>query len=80
MYTSLNVCRSYLYSVARSCDAGYVSRKDCAAVILYLAECATKTALDAIQILGNVTYIILILDIKKNLSIVNVSSKCTPFF
>ncbi|XP_012149398.2 isovaleryl-CoA dehydrogenase, mitochondrial [Megachile rotundata] len=52
MYTYLNACRSYLYSVARSCDAGHVNRKDCAAVILYIAECATKAALDAIQILG----------------------------
>lgn len=52
MYTHLNACRSYLYSVARSCDAGYINRKDCAAVILYIAECATKAALDAIQILG----------------------------
>ncbi|KAK9299315.1 hypothetical protein QLX08_007662 [Tetragonisca angustula] len=57
MYTSLNVCRSYLYSIARSCDAGHVSKKDCAAVILHLAECATKTALDSIQILGGNGYI-----------------------
>lgn len=57
MYTSLSACRSYLYSVARSCDAGYINRKDCAAVILYIAECATKAALDAIQILGGNGYI-----------------------
>lgn len=53
MYTSLSACRSYLYAVAKSCDEGRVNRKDCAAVILYIAECATKTALNAIQILGN---------------------------
>lgn len=52
MYTSLNSSRSYLYSVARACDAGYVNRKDCAGVILYCAEQATKVALDAVQILG----------------------------
>lgn len=57
MYTSLSACRSYLYSVVRSCDAGYINRKDCAAVILYIAECATKAALDAIQILGGNGYI-----------------------
>ena len=53
MYTKLCASRSYLYSVAKACDAGHVSRKDCAAVILYCAENATKLALDAIQILGN---------------------------
>ncbi|XP_034950686.1 isovaleryl-CoA dehydrogenase, mitochondrial [Chelonus insularis] len=57
MYTSLSVSRSYLYSVARACDAGHVNRKDCAAVILYCAENATKAALDAIQILGGNGYI-----------------------
>ncbi|KAK2585436.1 hypothetical protein KPH14_010102 [Odynerus spinipes] len=57
MYTKLNASRSYLYSVARSCDAGHVNRKDCAAVILYCAENATKAALDAIQILGGNGYI-----------------------
>ncbi|XP_031841244.1 isovaleryl-CoA dehydrogenase, mitochondrial [Nomia melanderi] len=57
MYTSLSACRSYLYTVARSCDAGYTNRKDCAAVILHISEYATKAALDAIQILGGNGYI-----------------------
>ncbi|XP_014613684.1 PREDICTED: isovaleryl-CoA dehydrogenase, mitochondrial [Polistes canadensis] len=57
MYTTLNASRSYLYSVARSCDTGHVNRKDCAAVILYCAENATKAALDAIQILGGNGYV-----------------------
>ncbi|XP_076247204.1 isovaleryl-CoA dehydrogenase, mitochondrial [Calliopsis andreniformis] len=57
MYTALSACRSYLYSVARSCDKGHVNRKDCAAVILYNAENATNAALDAIQILGGNGYI-----------------------
>lgn len=67
MYTNLSACRSYLYSVARSCDAGYINRKDCAAVILYIAECATNVALDAIQILGK----LFIFD--KNLLLLNIS-------
>ncbi|XP_047351685.1 isovaleryl-CoA dehydrogenase, mitochondrial [Vespa velutina] len=57
MYTTLSASRSYLYSIARSCDAGHVNRKDCAAVVLYCAENATKAALDAIQILGGNGYI-----------------------
>lgn len=57
MYTSLSACRSYLYSVARSAEAGVRSSKDCAGVILYCAERATQVALDAIQILGGNGYI-----------------------
>ncbi|XP_068721067.1 isovaleryl-CoA dehydrogenase, mitochondrial-like [Montipora capricornis] len=57
MYTRLSACRSYVYSVARSCDAGHVNTKDCAGVILYAAENATQVALDAIQILGGNGYI-----------------------
>ncbi|XP_073951672.1 isovaleryl-CoA dehydrogenase, mitochondrial [Choristoneura fumiferana] len=57
MYTTLSACRAYLYSVARACDDGHVSSKDCAGVILYCAEKATKIALDAIQILGGNGYI-----------------------
>jgi isovaleryl-CoA dehydrogenase len=57
MYTTLNASRSYLYSVARAADNGFVSNKDCAGVILYTAEKATQVALDAIQILGGNGYI-----------------------
>ncbi|XP_001624080.2 isovaleryl-CoA dehydrogenase, mitochondrial [Nematostella vectensis] len=57
MYTRLNACRSYLYTVARACDAGHISNKDCAAIILYTAENATQVALDAIQCLGGNGYI-----------------------
>lgn len=57
MYTTLNACRSYLYSVAKAADAGHVSAKDCAGVILYLAEKSTQMALDAIQVLGGNGYI-----------------------
>jgi len=57
MYTKLNVTRSYVYNVARALDNGETVPKDCAAVILYSAEEATKLALDAIQILGGNGYI-----------------------
>jgi isovaleryl-CoA dehydrogenase len=57
MYTTLNACRAYLYTVAQSCDRGEATRKDAAGVILYCAEAATKMALDAIQILGGNGYI-----------------------
>ena len=52
MYTTAAATRSFVYATARAADAGRASRKDCAAVILYAAEGATRMALDAIQILG----------------------------
>ena len=57
MYTRLNSCRSYLYSLARAADEGHFSSRDCAAVILLSAENATQSALDAIQCLGGNGYI-----------------------
>ncbi len=57
MYTTLNACRAYLYTVAQACDRGESTRKDAAGVILYCAEAATKMALEAIQILGGNGYI-----------------------
>lgn len=57
MYTELNVCRSYLYTVAAACDRGETSRKDAAGAILYCSDKATKMALEAIQILGGNGYI-----------------------
>ncbi|CAI5696469.1 isovaleryl-CoA dehydrogenase, mitochondrial [Oreochromis niloticus] len=57
MYTRLSACRQYLYSVARACDKGHFSAKDCAGVILYCAENATQVALDGIQCLGGNGYI-----------------------
>jgi len=42
--------------VGRALDRGEDSRKDAAAVILYTAEAATKSALDAIQVLGGNGY------------------------
>ncbi|XP_014218009.1 isovaleryl-CoA dehydrogenase, mitochondrial [Copidosoma floridanum] len=57
MHTALCTSRSYLYAVARACDVGHVNRKNCASVILYCGENATKLALEAIQILGGNGYI-----------------------
>lgn len=57
MYTTLNACRAYLYTVAKACDRGESTRKDAAGVILYCAEAATRLALEAIQILGGNGYI-----------------------
>jgi isovaleryl-CoA dehydrogenase len=57
MYTTLNACRAYVYSVARSCDRGETTRKDAAGAILYSAEAATQMALQAIQSLGGNGYI-----------------------
>ena len=52
MYTKTSMCRSYLYTLARAADAGHVSRKDCAAVILLCSEESEKVATEAIQTLG----------------------------
>ncbi|MGA7657579.1 MAG: acyl-CoA dehydrogenase family protein, partial [Methylocella sp.] len=57
MYTSLNACRAYVHAVARACDNGRTSRKDAAGALLFAAEHATRTALDAIQLLGGNGYI-----------------------
>ncbi len=62
MYTTLQASKAFLYAVGKNLDrlgTGHVRtvRKDCAAVILYCAEAATKMAGDAIQILGGNGYI-----------------------
>ena len=57
MYTAMNACRAYVYAVAAACDRGETTRKDAAGCILYAAEKATRTALDAIQLLGANGYI-----------------------
>ncbi len=57
MYVALMSGRAYLYTVAKACDRGQVTRKDSAAVILYTSEKATWVALQAIQILGGNGYI-----------------------
>ncbi|MBW2689146.1 MAG: isovaleryl-CoA dehydrogenase [Deltaproteobacteria bacterium] len=57
MYTTLNSCRAYVYTVARACQGKGSFRKDAAGVILLSAEQATKMALEAIQCLGGNGYI-----------------------
>ncbi|MFH4975942.1 hypothetical protein AB6A40_002651 [Gnathostoma spinigerum] len=57
MYTTVNACRAYLYNVARAADSGHLTGKDCAGVILYISEKATRLCLDAIQLLGGNGYI-----------------------
>jgi isovaleryl-CoA dehydrogenase len=56
MYVAMNAARSYVYTVARACDAGRTTREDAAGVILFASERATHMALDAIQILGGNGY------------------------
>ena len=57
MYARCSASRAYLYAVCDALDRGQQSRKDAAAVILYTAEAATQSALDAIQLLGGNGYI-----------------------
>ncbi len=57
MYTTLNTCRSYVYTVAKACAGTSSLRKDAAGAILYSAERATEVALEAIQCLGGNGYI-----------------------
>lgn len=57
MYVRMNATRAYVYTVAQACDRGQTTRKDAAGAILYAAENATQTALDAIQLLGGNGYI-----------------------
>lgn len=57
MYMQLNAARAYLYQVAHACDAGNVTNRDAAAVILFAAEQATQVALQTIQCLGGNGYI-----------------------
>eukprot|EP00887_Chlorella_sp_A99_P002195 scaffold21.g2195.t1 len=57
MYAATSATRAFVAATARAADAGAASRVDCAAVILYAAEAATRLALDAIQILGGNGYV-----------------------
>ena len=57
IYTTMNACKAYVYTVARACDRTETTRQDAAGCILYAAEKATQIALDAIQLLGGNGYI-----------------------
>ena len=56
MYVALNSSRSYVYAVARACDAGRTTRFDAAGAILLASENAVKVCLEAIQALGGAGY------------------------
>jgi isovaleryl-CoA dehydrogenase len=57
MYVGMNAAKAYVYAVARACDQGRVTREDAAGAILFAGEQATRTALDAVQLLGGNGYI-----------------------
>ena len=56
MYTSINASRAYVHNIARKADSGAYVRTEAASVILFSAERATQSAMDAIQILGGNGY------------------------
>ena len=56
MYVALNSARSYVYNVAKACDAGQTTRFDAAGAILLASESAVKVAGEAIQALGGACY------------------------
>ncbi len=57
MYVALNSARSYVYAVARACDAGKTTRYDAAGAILLASENAVRVSLEAIQALGGAGYL-----------------------
>ena len=57
MYVALNTARSYVYDVARSCDAGRVTRQDAAGAVLYASEQAMVQAHQAVQALGGAGFL-----------------------
>jgi isovaleryl-CoA dehydrogenase len=56
MYVAFNSARSYVYAVAKACDAGKTTREDAAGAILLASENAVKVSLEAIQALGGAGY------------------------
>lgn len=57
MYTNLNASRAYVYAVAKACDQGKISRRDCAGAILYSTEKAVDVTQEAMQCFGGNGYI-----------------------
>jgi isovaleryl-CoA dehydrogenase len=57
MYTAMNSCRAYVYTVAKAVDREITTRFDAAGCILLAAEKATWMAGQAIQALGGNGYI-----------------------
>jgi isovaleryl-CoA dehydrogenase len=56
MYVALNSARTYVYAVAKACDAGKTTRYDAAGAILLASENAVKVSLEAVQALGGAGY------------------------
>src|SRR3546814_8810652 len=56
MYVMLQTARSYVYNVAKACDAGQTTRFDAAGCILLARENAVRVAGEAIQELGGAGY------------------------
>lgn len=58
MYAQLSATRAYLYALLKAADKDQktLTNHDCAAVLMYGAEQATKVSLEAIQILGGNGY------------------------
>ena len=56
LYTTMNTARAYLYSVARACDSGRVTRQDAAACVLYASEKAMEQAIQGVQAMGGAGY------------------------
>src|SRR3712207_949114 len=57
MYTTMNASKAYVYMCGKAADRGEITRQDAAGCLLYAAEGATRTPLDAIQALGGNGYI-----------------------
>jgi isovaleryl-CoA dehydrogenase len=57
MYTAMNACRAYVYSVAKACDREQTTRFDAAGCILVAAEKATWMAGETVRALGGNGYI-----------------------
>lgn len=56
MYVALQSARTYIYTVARACDAGQTTRFDAAGAILLASENAFRAAGEAVQALGGAGY------------------------
>jgi isovaleryl-CoA dehydrogenase len=56
MYVAMQTARTYVYAVARACDAGQTTRFDAAGAILLASENAFRAAGEAVQALGGAGY------------------------
>lgn len=56
MYVALQSARSYVYAVAKACDAWHTTRFDAAGAILLASENAFRVSAEAVQALGGAGY------------------------